>query len=64
VSLLAAQGRTNREIADQMYVSAHTVAYHLRQVFRKLGLRSRVELTRLAVEGGHLRPTPGAGAEA
>jgi DNA-binding CsgD family transcriptional regulator/tetratricopeptide (TPR) repeat protein len=58
VSLLAAQGRTNREIAGQMYVSAHTVAYHLRQVFRKLGLRSRVELARIAVEGGHLHPSP------
>jgi Bacterial regulatory proteins, luxR family len=33
-----------------MFVRVHTVAFHLRQVFRKLGIRSRVELTRLAVE--------------
>ncbi|MCW2611867.1 MAG: hypothetical protein JWM15_3113, partial [Cryptosporangiaceae bacterium] len=59
VSVLVAQGRTNREIAGQMYVSAHTVAYHVRQVFRKLGVHSRVELTRVAVEGGHLRDVPG-----
>jgi DNA-binding CsgD family transcriptional regulator len=31
-------------------VSVHTVAFHLRQVFRKLGISSRVELARIAVE--------------
>ena len=49
-SQLAAQGLTNQQIADQMYVSVHTVAFHLRQVFRKLGISSRVELTRLVIE--------------
>src|SRR5690606_17270969 len=46
VSLLVAQGHTNRQVADQLFVSVHTVAFHLRQVFRKLGIHSRVELTR------------------
>jgi DNA-binding NarL/FixJ family response regulator len=55
VALLVAQGWTNPQIAGQMYLSAHTVAYHLRRVFRKLDVASRVELTRVAVEGGHLR---------
>jgi hypothetical protein len=33
-----------------MYLSAHTVAYHLRNVFRKLGISSRVELARVVAE--------------
>jgi DNA-binding CsgD family transcriptional regulator len=55
VAVLVAQGWTNPQIAGQMYLSAHTVAHHLRRVFRKLDVGSRVDLTRVAVEGGHLR---------
>ncbi|WP_067451971.1 LuxR C-terminal-related transcriptional regulator [Actinomadura macra] len=47
---LAAQGLTNRQIAEQMFLSVHTIAFHLRHVFRKLEVGSRVELTRLALE--------------
>jgi DNA-binding CsgD family transcriptional regulator len=50
VAALAAQGLTNPQVAAQMFVSPHTVKYHLRQVFRKLGIASRVELARLATE--------------
>ncbi|MBG0823072.1 AAA family ATPase [Planomonospora sp. ID91781] len=50
VSSLAADGWTNPQIAEQMFISVHTVAFHLRQVFRKLSIRSRVELARLAAE--------------
>jgi DNA-binding CsgD family transcriptional regulator len=50
ISDLVALGLTNRQVASEMFISAHTVAFHLRQVFRKLNIRSRVELARLAVE--------------
>lgn len=55
ISALVSQGLSNQEVAEQMYLSVHTVAAHLRQVFRKLGIRSRVELTRLAIEAGQRR---------
>jgi ATP/maltotriose-dependent transcriptional regulator MalT len=44
---LVAEGLTNHQVADRMYVSVHTVAFHLKQVFRKLGIGSRVELARM-----------------
>ena len=52
VAQLAANGLTNREIAEQLLVSPHTVNTHLRQVFAKLEVNSRVDLTRLATKRG------------
>jgi DNA-binding CsgD family transcriptional regulator len=49
-SELVAQGLNNRQVADQMYISVHTVAFHMRQIFRKLGIGSRVELARIVLE--------------
>jgi DNA-binding CsgD family transcriptional regulator len=50
VAELVAQGLTNPQVADRMFISPHTVKFHLRQVFRKLAIGSRVELARLAAE--------------
>jgi DNA-binding CsgD family transcriptional regulator/DNA-binding Lrp family transcriptional regulator len=50
VAQLTANGLTNREIADRLFVSPHTVNTHLRHVFAKLQVNSRVDLTRLATE--------------
>jgi DNA-binding CsgD family transcriptional regulator len=36
-----------------MYISVHTVAFHMRQVFRKLGIGSRVELARIVLQQAH-----------
>jgi DNA-binding CsgD family transcriptional regulator len=47
---LVAEGLTNRAIASRLYVSPHTVSMHLRHVFTKLDISSRVELTRIAFE--------------
>ncbi|MFI2298295.1 AAA family ATPase [Actinacidiphila glaucinigra] len=44
---LVAQGATNREIADLLLLSTRTVEYHLRNIFSRLGVRSRVELASL-----------------
>jgi len=52
VATLAAEGKSNREIARELVVTQKTVEWHLRHAFRKLGLSSRNELSRaLRVEG-------------
>jgi DNA-binding CsgD family transcriptional regulator len=49
---LVAQGKTNREVADALFISIKTVEANLSRAFHKLGVRSRAELIRAIVAGG------------
>ncbi|MDH6463814.1 DNA-binding CsgD family transcriptional regulator [Micromonospora sp. A200] len=46
IAQLVAEGATNREIAARMFLSTRTVDHHLRNIFHRLGIRSRTELAR------------------
>ncbi len=44
VADLVAEGLTNRQIAAQLFLTPKTIEWHLRQIYRKLGIKSRVQL--------------------
>ncbi|HXJ67035.1 MAG TPA: LuxR C-terminal-related transcriptional regulator, partial [Actinomycetota bacterium] len=44
VAALVAEGRTNREAADALFMSVNTIEWNLTRIYRKLGVRSRTEL--------------------
>ena len=46
---LVAHGLTNRQIAQRVFVSRHTVDFHLRSIFRKVDVTSRIDLARQIV---------------
>jgi DNA-binding NarL/FixJ family response regulator len=56
VLVLVAQGRSNEEIAGQIYVSPSTVKTHVARAMMKLGARDRAQLVVFAYEAGLVRP--------
>lgn len=41
IARLATRGVSNREIAEQLFVSRNTIAWHIRNIYRKLGVETR-----------------------
>lgn len=56
---LLSEGRSNREIAQHLYLSEKTVKAHLAAIFRKLGVTNRTQAAMVAVQMG-VGPMPGA----
>jgi DNA-binding NarL/FixJ family response regulator len=52
VAELVLDRRTNREIAEELFLSTKTVETHMRNIFNKLGVTSRVEVARALVKAG------------
>ncbi|MGZ4718485.1 MAG: helix-turn-helix transcriptional regulator, partial [Acidimicrobiales bacterium] len=61
VAAVVGTGATNREAADELFLSPRTIDFHLRNIYRKLDIRSRTELA-VHVAAGSTRAGPTAGA--
>lgn len=53
IARFVAEGLTNREVAAQLFLSPRTIDFHLRNVFRKLGIGSRTALARFDLDSEH-----------
>jgi len=56
IAQIAAQGCTNPEIGEQLFLSPRTVEWHLRKIFTKLGISSRRELSAILQSAEHVVP--------
>ncbi|CAN5860123.1 LuxR family transcriptional regulator [soil metagenome] len=61
VLVVLAEGRTNREIAERLFISERTVAVHVRRILSKLGVSGRVEAAGLAIRLGLVPDDPSLG---
>ncbi|MEO3751404.1 response regulator transcription factor [Streptomyces sp. B6B3] len=58
VTVLAAHGRSNDEIAEELVLSVLTVRTHIQRAMTKLGARDRAQLVVIAYQNGVVRPEP------
>jgi RNA polymerase sigma factor (sigma-70 family) len=56
VLTLVADGRSNRQIGEELYISDRTVARHLTNIYHKIGVTSRTQATRYAIDRGMTAP--------
>jgi DNA-binding NarL/FixJ family response regulator len=60
VAMLVARGLSNKEVAHQLGLSHGTVKFHMHQIIRKLGVKSRFELMTMVLREAAARREPGA----
>ena len=58
VLVILTEGRTNREIAERLFISERTVAVHVRRILSKLGVKGRVEAAGVAIRLGLVPEDP------